>query len=317
MTASALLYPATQPTLLLVDALGVLRRVYGAMPGEDSPQKADGALTSAWHSIRRALREHGPTHFACCFDHGGKTWRHELYPDYKASRDPMPDCLRQQLPGYIDEFRVAGLTALSVPGVEADDTIATLALRAAARGFRVIVLTNDKDMLWLLTHGVQIYDHFGNGWRDAAWVHTRHFGITPAQVPDYLALMGDDSDDIPGVPTIGERTAAKLLIEHGDLDGVLAAAACDGDLRGRGATALREHASTAALSLKLATLKTDVPLGNLTPRHLVLPQELRFDATVPGPGTVHAPAVPAPAPVPAVQPPADSQLSRLYPRRRP
>jgi DNA polymerase-1 len=305
------------------------------MPGDDSSEKADGALTSSWHSMRRALREHGPTHFACCFDHGGKTWRHELYPDYKAHRDPMPECLRQQLPGYIEEFRATGLTALSVPGVEADDTIATLALRAAARGFRVIVMTTDKDMCWLLAHGIKIYDHFGKIWRDAAWVSKRFYGITPAQVPDYLALMGDDSDGIPGVPDIGEKTAAKLLIKHGNLDAVLAAAARDGGLRGRGVASLREHAPLAVLSLKLATLKTDVPLGSLAPRDLRLPQELRYDATVSGPGTATVagpePATPAPA-LPAAAPAAHSEdqqpdvstqlvsspkPSRVYARRKP
>lgn len=258
-----------KPTLLLADGTSIVRRVDKAVKGEDTAEKAEGALRSSWGSFMRALREHEPTHFLAAFDHGGETWRHRLYPDYKAHREPMPTHLATQLPGFLERMNNAGLRTLRVPDVEADDTIATLALRAVARGFKVIVLASDKDMFKLLASGVCVYDHFEPAWRDETWVMER-YGVTPAQMTDYLALLGDDTDGIPGVPGVGEKTAAKLLGEYGDLAGVLAAAP---EIKGKLGERLREGAGSAQLSRALAALKTDVDLG-ISPNDIRLPRSM-------------------------------------------
>jgi 5'-3' exonuclease len=298
--------PVPQPVLLLVDGMNVVRRVYEAVPGNDD-NKVEGVLASSWGSIMRALREHGPTHFLAAFDHGGPTWRHKLYPDYKVSRDPMAPALRESMPWFLGRLNEAGLRALSVPGVEADDVIATLAMRAIERGFRVIVLSTDKDLCRLVEHGVELRDHFKNCWRDQAWVRER-FGVLPRQITDYLALVGDDMDDIPGVPGVGVKTAVKLLAEYGDVKGVLAAAP---DIKGKLGESLRQNAPLAMLSFRLASLKLDVDLGRLTPRDIQLPQEMRF---FPVPSSIHAALIQtAPAALPA---PYAAAAARPVPERR-
>lgn len=271
--------PSAKPRLILADGTGIVRRVYEAVKGEDTPERAEGALRSSWGSFLRALREHEPTHFLAAFDHGGETWRHRLFADYKLDRKPMAEALSAALPGFLERMNNAGMRTLRVPDVEADDTIATLALRAAARGFDVIVLASDKDLLRLLDHGIRIYDHFQSEWRDHLWVKER-YGVTPAQMTDYLALMGDDIDGIPGVVGVGEKTAPKLLADYGDLDGVLANAA---HVKGKVGERLREGAEIARLSRALATLKSDVELG-ITPRDIRLPAQL----------IEHAQSMPAP-----------------------
>jgi len=162
-----------------------------------------------------------------------------------------------------------GMRSLTVPDVEADDTLATLALKAAERGFEVILLSTDKDLYRLLDSGVKVYDHFQSEWRDAEWVMNR-FSVPPAKMTDYLALMGDESDGIPGIDQVGEKTAAKLLAEHGDLQGVLTNAA---EIKGKLGERIRAGAAAAELSMALATMRTDVALG-LTPRDIALPAAL-------------------------------------------
>jgi DNA polymerase-1 len=281
MDAAPHIHPATlagRPRLLLVDGTSVVRRIYekvasvqagkSAEKGQDSPELADGALKSSWGSFLRGLREHEPTHFLAAFDHGGQTWRHRVYPNYKADRKPMARCLAEALPGFLERMNNAGMRTLRVPDVEADDTIATLALKAVARGFEVILAASDKDMYKLLESGVKVYDHFQSEWRDADWVRNR-FGVSPSQMTDYLALMGDETDGIPGIDGVGEKTAAKLLLEHGDLESVLAAT----DIKGKVGERLRDGAGVARLSRALAALKTDVELG-ITPRDLRIPATL-------------------------------------------
>lgn len=261
--------PAPKQKLLLADGTSIIRRVDKGVKGEDSLEKAEGTLRSSWGSFMRALREHEPTHFLAAFDHGGETWRHRLYPNYKIHREPAPPMLMSQLPGFLERMNNSGMRTLRVPDVEADDTIASLALRAVARGFEVVVLASDKDMFKLLPSGILVYDHFESAWRDETWVFER-FGVAPAQMTDFLALMGDETDGIPGVPGVGEKTAAKLLGEHGDLEGVLAAASAT---KGKLGERLRENAGAARLSRELAALKTDVDLG-ISPRDIRLPQSI-------------------------------------------
>lgn len=260
----------TGPKLLLIDGMNIVRRIYEAVKGDDTPERADGALRSSWGSIMRGLREHQPTHALAAFDAGGRTWRHELYANYKVDRKSMAEPLRAAIPGFLERLNNAGIRTLRMPGVEADDTLTTLATKAAARGFEVVVLSTDKDMLVLLEQGIKVYDHFSGEFRDEAWVRNK-YGIRPAQMTDFLALCGDDVDGIPGVEQIGAKTAAKLLLEHRDLDTILAKAA---SIKGKLGERLRDCSADALLSRQLASMKCDLELG-ITPRDIALPRSLQ------------------------------------------
>lgn len=275
--------PHRIPKLLLLDGTGVVRRVWDAVQGEDTPERAEGALRSSWGSVLRGCREHEPTHFVAAFDHGGPTWRHRLDPHYKSGHQPPSQHLAAALPGFLDRSNAHGLRTLRMPDVEADDTIGTLAVKAASRGFEVVVLSTDKDMLALIQHGVLVYDHFQSEWRDEAYVQAR-FGISSRQMTDFLALMGDETDGIPGIAGIGPKTAARLLNTYGSLKHVLAAAP---EIRGKLGERLRGHGAVARLSYELATLKTDVPMI-LSPRDIQIPASL----------VAHLSAMPAPRIVP-------------------
>ncbi len=241
--------------LLLLDGLNVVRRVYEANPAPDSADKAQAAVKSSLGSFRRAFTEHQPDYALCVFDVPGRTWRHELHEGYKASRKPMPGELRAVLPQVEHGLRELGCTSCAIPGVEADDVITSVGLRWVELALgEVTVLSTDKDLAALLPFGVKLRDHFTPEWRDADWVR-RKFAVEPEQLQDYLALVGDSSDDIPGVDKVGPKTAAKLLKEHHTLEGVLAWAQ-----RGAGTLAqrLREHEASARLSRELVTLRTNV-----------------------------------------------------------
>lgn len=281
------LVSADIPHLLVVDGLGVVRRIFEAMPEDDSPQKAQGCLASAWGSFMRAVRDNNPTHFLAAFDFGGRTFRNDIFADYKAGRSPMCEHLRAALPDFIERLKTAGLPALRIQGVEADDVMATVSTKSRERGFKVTVLTNDKDMLRLIDFGVQIKDHFTGEQRDEAYVEKR-LGVPSKLVSDALALIGDVSDNIPGVKNVGVITASKLLRVYGSFDAVMAAAAAaqDGTSPGGippGATILsrmsdalskklmaNEHA--AHMSMKLASLMMNVRLG-VGPQDLKLTQK--------------------------------------------
>lgn len=253
--------------LLLADGLNIVRRVYEANPAPDSPDKADGAVKSSLASFRRALAEHRPTHFLAAFDHGGPTWRHEIYPQYKEKRKPMPAELLARLPDILEGLSDMGLAHCSVPGVEADDVIPTVGLHwKRTRPGRVIVLSTDKDMAILLAADIEIRDHFKPEWRNEAWVQAK-YGVPAALLGDFLALMGDSTDGIPGVAGIGQKTAAKLLLEFGSLTALLARA---GEVKGKVGESLRASIAEAQLSKQLVDFKTDLTLG-LTWRSLRCP----------------------------------------------
>ena len=286
---------------LLVDALNLIRRVYAAQPGDDSPQRAEGAKVSCVQSLERALRESGPTHAVVVFEGPEPSWRHLLYRDYKAGHKPMPEALREALPDYRDAFGLIGVTSFSMPKVEADDVIGTLALKSAAGGGEVVILSTDKIFLQLtagdLDRGAEggsegaragaiaVRDHFGHRWLDRAHVRSK-FGVEPAQFVDFLAMAGDSTNDIPGVKGIGPKTAAKLIADYGSLDAILAAsgveeASTDADagqaraseappagrqadlppLSGKLADKLFDHAGDARLAQTLVRLQVDLDLG--------------------------------------------------------
>ena len=243
-------------TLLLVDGMNLVRRVYEANLAPDSDEKAQGAIRSSMGSLRRALEEHTPTHALLAFDYGGTTWRHEIYAAYRCNRKPMPAPLKNALPGLFDQLRDKGFALRCIPGVEADDVIGTVVHRVADKPFKTIVLSTDKDLATLMGEKVKIRDHFNNEWRDTAWCE-RKFGVPPHLLADLLALTGDSSDDIPGVDKIGPKTAAKLLLEHGSLAGVLEAAP---GIKGKLGERLALQREQALLSRDLVSLKTDVVL---------------------------------------------------------
>lgn len=261
MTTSA----TTDRTLLQFDGYNIVRRVYGAVPGEDSTEKVEGAFRSSLGSFKRALREYQPTHVLAAFDHGGPTFRSEIYPRYREKRKPMPEVLRLAMPTFFDMLKTAGIPVVCVPGVEADDVLGTVALKFVAAGKgRSIVMSTDKDLAQLATDGVEIRDQFLERWLDEEWC-MKKYGIPLALLGDALALMGDEVDGIPGIPKVGAKTAAKLLLEYGNLAGVLENRnSVTGGLGER----LREHHEGVLTSRRLVQLKTDVVV-NMTWNQMV------------------------------------------------
>ena len=246
--------------LLLTDALNLVRRVYAAQPGEDSPERADGAKLSSCQSLRRALRQSRPTHVVAVFDGQPPTWRHELDGDYKKNRKPMPRALSDALPEYREAFSELGVPSLELPKMEADDVIATLATKVSAAGGHAIILSTDKNFLQLLSDLVSVRDHFGQRDLDRAWMSNR-FGVPPERFVDFLALTGDSTNGIRGVRGVGPKTAAKLIGEFGTLEDVIAAAASGDSIAPTLAAKLVEHEEDARLAQTLMRLRTDLDVG--------------------------------------------------------
>ena len=245
-------------TLLAIDGLSIVRRVYQANPDPDSAAKAESALRFSLMSFKKLLSTHQPTHVLAAFDVGGHTWRHNLYPKYRENREPMPEELRAGLPEFYQKLATLGLQVLTVPEVEADDVIATGVLRwLNERRGDAIVASTDKDLHVLIADGARLWDHFKGEWHDQAWVEKK-FGVTPTQLTDLIALMGDVADGIPGVSKVGIKTGARLLRAYGNLDGVMSGAGILMDPLG---DRLRKGREQAYLSRRLAQLKSDVQLG--------------------------------------------------------
>jgi protein Xni len=241
--------------LLAVDGLNLIRRVYAGTPESDAHFEA--ALQTCTQSLDRALKEVSPSHAVVVFDGVEPTFRHELYPDYKAGREPMPEELRVGLPRYREAFSNLGVSSVDKTGIEADDVIATLATGVANHGGRAIILSTDTVFCQLLAERIHVRDHFGKRELDDAYV-SKKFGVRPEKLVDLWALAGSSTTHIPGVPGIGAKTAKKLLDEHGSLDEALAAAA---SLQGKVGESLRGHEGLAKLSRELARLRTDLELG--------------------------------------------------------
>ena len=217
--------PAAPGTLLLVDGSSYLYRAYHALPDLRAP---DGFPTGAVHgmvAMMKRLREQFPSeHAACVFDAKGKTFRDDWYAEYKGHRPPMPEDLAKQIEPIHEVVKLLGWPVLEVPGIEADDAIGTLACVAAKSGHRVIISTGDKDLAQLVTPQVTLINTMSMESLDVAGV-TAKFGVPPERIVDYLTLIGDTVDNVPGVDKVGPKTAAKWIAEHGSLDGVMAAAA--------------------------------------------------------------------------------------------
>ncbi|HWJ70002.1 MAG TPA: DNA polymerase I [Sphingobium sp.] len=269
---------ASRNHLYLVDGSGYIFRAYHQLPPLTNRDGLNvgavyGYTTMLWKLADALDKEEGPTHLAVVLDKGSHTFRNELYDQYKANRPPAPEDLVPQFPLIRVATRAFSLPCIEEAGFEADDIIATYTKLAVAAGWQVTIVSSDKDLAQLIQPGVDMLDTMKNERRGPDYVMAK-FGVTPEQLGDVLALMGDSVDNVPGVPGVGPKTAAKLIGEYGDLDGVLAAA--PGMKTSKLKERLIEHADLARLSRELVTLHEEVPLPHAL-------EELRLDGIPPEP----------------------------------
>ncbi len=248
-------------TLVLVDGSSYLYRAFHAMPDlravpGDPTSPATGAIRGMINMLQALKREVPAAYAACVFDASGPTFRDALYPEYKAHRAPMPDDLRAQIEPIHEVVRLLGWPVVCVPGVEADDVIGTLAACAARQGFEVIVSSGDKDLSQLVNERITIIDTMSGKRRDVAGV-TAEFGVPPSLMVDYQTLVGDAVDNVPGVPKVGPKTAAKWLNEYGSLDALIARA---DEIKGVAGQNLRGALDWLPKGRELVTIKTDCDL---------------------------------------------------------
>lgn len=251
-----------QKKLLLVDGSSYLYRAFHALAPLTSPTgMPTGALYGVLNMLRR-LRLDTPHNYACCiFDAKGENFRHQLYPEYKANRPPMPEELRPQAEALPELVKLMGWPVLSVKGVEADDVIGTLAHSAEQAGYQVIISTGDKDMAQLVNSQITLVNTMNNEKLDIEGVINK-FGVKPHQIIDYLSLIGDKVDNVPGVEKCGPKTAVKWLQEYGSLQNIIEHA---NEIKGKVGENLRIASSKLPLSYQLITIKTDVDLRHELP----------------------------------------------------
>jgi DNA polymerase I len=247
-----------EKTLLLVDGSSYLYRAFHALPGLKSPKTGEptGAIYGVLNMLRKLAADYKPDALACVFDARGKTFRDAEYSEYKANRTPMPDDLGVQVAPLHEAVRALGWPVLIVEGVEADDVIATLAERAKHDGWRIVISTGDKDFAQLVEERVTLVNTMSNELLDIEGVK-RKFGIPPEKFLDYLTLIGDQIDNIPGVDKVGPKTACKWIEKYGSLEGVLAHA---DEFTGLAGENLRETKDWLPKARQLLTIKRDVPL---------------------------------------------------------
>ncbi|MDH3273375.1 MAG: DNA polymerase I [Gammaproteobacteria bacterium] len=243
--------------LVLVDGSSYLYRAFHALPNLSNAQgEPTGALHGVLSMINKLRREQPTALVGIVFDAPGKTFRDDLYADYKATRPPMPDDLRSQVEPLLQAIRAMGLPLLQIEGVEADDVIGTLCHAAAAKNLNVLVSTGDKDLAQLVNDNVTLVNTMNESVMDRDGVKAK-FDVWPEQIIDYLALVGDSSDNIPGVPKVGAKTAAKWLNQYDSADGIVDHA---DEIVGKVGESLRENIESLRLSRELATIRLDVEL---------------------------------------------------------
>jgi DNA polymerase-1 len=256
----------TKP-LILIDGSNWLYRAYFALPPLKSPQgEPTGMVRGFAAMLKKLLKDYAPERIAVVFDPPGDTWRNAIYAEYKATRDATPEDLSSQFPHVKAWVEAMGLPLLQVAGEEADDVMGTLTAQARAAKVPVLLVTGDKDMAQLVTEEVKLLDTMKNATLGPAEVKEK-FGVAPAKIIEYLALMGDSSDNIPGIKGVGPKTAAKWLDEHGSLDALVKAADA---MPGKAGENLRAGLANLPLARKLVTIRDDIELP------------LDFDALVPG-----------------------------------
>ena len=247
----------SQPVLYLVDGSSYLYRAFHALPNlTNSRGEPTGALLGVANMLKRLLKEENPEHIAVVFDARGPTFRHELYPEYKANRPPMPAELRKQVEQILDFTRLLGLPLLQVEGVEADDVIGTLSRKAEEAGMECVISTGDKDLAQLVSEHTTLVNTMTGVKSDCDAV-VEKYGVTPEQFIDFLALTGDTSDNIPGVDKCGPKTAAKWLGAYGTLEELIEHS---GEVGGKIGENLRAALDQIPLSRELATIKRDLEL---------------------------------------------------------
>ncbi len=244
-------------TLVLVDGSSYIYRAFFGLPALSSSRgEPTHAVLGVVNMLNKLLKDYTPDLIAVVFDAPGRTFRDELFAEYKAHREPMPDDLNRQVEPTLQIVQAQGLPLLRMEGVEADDVIGTLACRASRENIRVVISTGDKDMAQLVDGNICCVNTMTGTTLDRAGVKAK-FDVWPEQIVDYLALVGDSSDNIPGVPKVGPKTAAKWLAQYGTLDNLVANAA---QVEGKVGESLRENLTALELSRKLATINTDLPL---------------------------------------------------------
>ena len=253
-----------KPTLMLLDGNSLAFRAFYALPAENFKTKG-GLTTNAVYGFTamliNLLRDEAPSHVAAAFDVSRQTFRADMYPEYKANRSTTPDEFRGQIDITKEVLVALGITVLAEQGFEADDIIATLATQAEGEGYRVLVVTGDRDSLQLVSDDVTVlYPRKGVSelTRFTPEVVVEKYGLTPRQYPDFAALRGDPSDNLPGIPGVGEKTAAKWIVEYGSLRSLVDSADA---VRGKVGDALRAHLSTVVLNRELTDLVKEVPLA--------------------------------------------------------
>ncbi len=246
----------TKP-VVLIDGSSYLFRAFHALPKLMSTKGAHtGAIRGVISMIKKLMKDYEGSHIAVVFDARGKSFRNELYAEYKANRSKMPDDLREQIAPIQNIIQMMGLPLIIIEGVEADDVIGTLACQATAMQLPVVISTGDKDMAQLVNEHVTLINTMTDTLMDHEGVIAK-FGVRPDQIIDYLALVGDTSDNIPGVPKCGPKTAVKWLAEYGSLEGVIENS---GAVKGKVGDYLRDSVDILPLSYQLATIKLDVEM---------------------------------------------------------
>lgn len=252
--------------LTLVDGSYYLFRAYYAMPGlTNSEKEPTGAIFGVINMLRKLIKEEQPDYFAVVFDAKGKTFRNDLYPEYKANRPPAEPDLVAQIAPLHEIIKALGVCLLCEDDVEADDVIATLAMKASQTGLKTLISTGDKDLAQIVDDDIQLINTMDNKRYDRAGVIEK-YGVPPERIVDYLTLIGDTSDNVPGIPKVGPKTAVKWLTQHGSLDEIVANAA---GFPGKVGEYLRENLDQIPLSRQLVTLKTDLELP-VEPQQLLI-----------------------------------------------
>ncbi|MCG8010176.1 MAG: DNA polymerase I, partial [Candidatus Thiodiazotropha weberae] len=255
-----------KPPFVLVDGSSYLFRAYHALPDLSNSQgEPTGAIVGVLNMLRRLIGDYQPHYMAVVFDAPGGSFRNELYPDYKANRPPMPEDLRCQIEPLHEIVQAMGLPLVMVDGVEADDVIGTLAVQATEAGLETVISTGDKDMAQLVNPSVSLVNTMSETTTDERGVVDK-FGVRPDQIIDYLALVGDSADNIPGVPKCGPKTAAKWLKSYETLDELIRHAE---EIGGKIGENLRSSLEQLPLSRKLATIKLDVALDQAPTDHSI------------------------------------------------
>jgi len=244
-------------TLLLVDASSYLYRAFHALPDlRTKAGEATGAIYGVLNMLRRLHKDVPADYSACVFDAKGKTFRYDWYPQYKATRTAMPDDLGSQVEPLLECIHAMGWPLLQIAGVEADDVIGTLALQARQQGVRTVISSSDKDLTQLVDPQVTMVNTMSNETFDEAGVVAK-YGVKPTQIIDYLTLIGDSVDNIPGVDKVGPKTACKMLEKYGTLDNLIAHA---DEVAGVVGENLRKVKDWLPQARRLITVKCDVEL---------------------------------------------------------